>query len=1129
MENDMDLLKKQLKENIQKLIDANALEEAKALVEQYKNIAINDAEAYSMDAVILIMENKFAEAEEVLREGLNIDESNFDLNYNLAYIYEHKKDLKQALWYYNKSLYNCDNEDMSKEINEIINTIQQEHSIKTIENKKKIAFFVKQGMDSFLNDIINGISGEYETEKIVVTDFKQIDEGMQWADACWFEWCDELVIYGSNLPMAKEKKIICRLHSYEAFTDYPSKVNWNTVDKLVFVAEHIKNFVTDKFNINNEKVAVIPNGIDINKWTFKERKPGFNIAYVGYINYKKGPMLLLHTFKAIYDKNHRYKLYIAGKFQDDRDVLYFNQMIKEFGIEKNIVYEGWKDNLDEWLEDKNYILCTSILESQNMSVMQAMVKGIKPIVHNFVGAKTIYPKEYVWNTIDEAVSNLRSGEYNSYEYNDFIKQKYSLEKQTLSIINLLESIEKSIIKDPLVTVGILSYNYANYLQESIDSVLNQSYKNIEILVVDDFSTDGSRKIIENYEKKYKNIRGIYHDKNSGNAVKGFQEIIKESNGKYFTLLSADDFFADKNVIERYAYEFLLDEQLDYVYGNIKLYGGLKNKNEIWRYRDYSDDEIIYEIFRRKGSGVIPFSTGLFKTEFYRKNNLTWIEDKNNRVAGDTLNTLINIKYGWKRKHLDYNTICYRQHNNNMTYDLKNRIKSIISVMEYIINNFSEKIYLKDASWENLNLKLKKSKKAYLIGLNYYEAFIMYLNGQGMPWQHNLDFDSEQIKEFLQPLIDVSQKYLRMSLANSNIYANNINEVLKQLNKYKIDISINKNTKEYILQNEIVCTGNNLRRNLLDKYKNKYNNSNVTILIYSPLNGYWKYSFLSWKSVLNYMGIKVDIVYEINMNLDYSVYNTFITIGEGFYINNSLKNQSIRNIKDKIGIASKQNNNIRADLENIQLCKRFEFKFLISSMTNEANKSILSSWIESNINIVSIPFGFNPLINYPELTKKVYDYFFVGSNSYLKIGETKKYLLSILNNYENGILRGSSWGNSIQELEPKNSTFFYNRAKINLNYHLNIQKEFKNEINERTFIIGACGGFQLVDNPKLIFDVYTEDDLAIASDQYEYIEKFEYYLNKPLDRLEKSYNILITTYKNDYSLFNRLENILKLIV
>ncbi|MBC2418876.1 glycosyltransferase family 4 protein [Clostridium beijerinckii] len=306
-----------------------------------------------------------------------------------------------------------------------------------MKDRKKIAFFVKQGMDSFLGEIISRLEDEYETKKIIVTDYKQIDKGLEWADICWFEWCDELITYGSRHHLSENKKIICRLHSYEAFAKYIDNVKWDNVDRIIFVGENIKRFVIDRYKIDERKMVIIPNGVNIDEYTFKERKSGFNIAYVGYINYKKGPMLLLHTFKAIYDKDHRYKLYIAGQFQDDRDVLYFQQMIKEFGIEKNVCYEGWQDNLDKWLEDKNYILCTSILESQNMSVMQAMAKGIKPIIHNFVGAKGIYNNNYIWNTIDEAVEIINDKEYSSQEYRKFIKENYSLESQIKSLKQLL--------------------------------------------------------------------------------------------------------------------------------------------------------------------------------------------------------------------------------------------------------------------------------------------------------------------------------------------------------------------------------------------------------------------------------------------------------------------------------------------------------------------------------------------------------------------------------------------------------------------------------------------------------------------------------------------------------------------
>lgn len=488
MENELEKLTKQIKINIQKLINENKIDEAEKLIDNYYKINKNDIEIYSIKSIIFMMKNQLEEAEATLKKGIEIDRKNFDLYYNLAYLYEIKKNEELSNFYYQKAYNNCEDDEMKKSI---------KSHVKINENKHKIIFFVKPGMDSFLDDIINNLSKDYDAKKIIVTEYKQIDEGMEWADSCWFEWCDELLIYGSKQLIATKKNIVCRLHSYEAFTDYIREVNWEVVDKLIFVANHIKENVLKKIKLQEKKTCVIPNGVNLQKYSYKERKKGKNIAYVGYINYKKGPMLLLHAFKAIYDYDNSYKLYIAGKFQDERDVLYFNQMIKEFGLEKNIIYEGWQDNLDAWLENKNYIICTSILESQNMSVMQAMSKGIKPLVHNFVGAKTVYKNEYVWSSITELISKVSSEEYNSEEYREFIEKKYSFDEEIKNIDDVFPNSRND--NDSIYSIvykGQKINFYLPYSNDFIEKVIYSTNNFYEVQMLEDVKKRlGKNKII----------------------------------------------------------------------------------------------------------------------------------------------------------------------------------------------------------------------------------------------------------------------------------------------------------------------------------------------------------------------------------------------------------------------------------------------------------------------------------------------------------------------------------------------------------------------------------------------------------------------------------------------------------
>lgn len=68
---------------------------------------------------------------------------------------------------------------------------------------------------------------------------------------------------------------------------------------------------------------------------------------------------------------------------------------------------------------------------------------------------------------------------------------------------------------PLVSVIIPNFNHARYLPERIDSVLGQTYKNIEVIILDDCSTDNSRNIIKQYSKSPQITEIVYNEENSG--------------------------------------------------------------------------------------------------------------------------------------------------------------------------------------------------------------------------------------------------------------------------------------------------------------------------------------------------------------------------------------------------------------------------------------------------------------------------------------------------------------------------------------------------------------------------------------------------------------------------------------
>ena len=101
-------------------------------------------------------------------------------------------------------------------------------------------------------------------------------------------------------------------------------------------------------------------------------------------------------------------------------------------------------------------------------------------------------------------------------------------------------------KVPTVSVVVPVYNTAPYLKKCLDSLLHQTLDDIEIVVVDDGSTDGSDKIIDDYAQNFHQIIPI-HKKNGG-VASAYQAGIDKSRGKYIGFLDSDD-WVDKGMYQ----------------------------------------------------------------------------------------------------------------------------------------------------------------------------------------------------------------------------------------------------------------------------------------------------------------------------------------------------------------------------------------------------------------------------------------------------------------------------------------------------------------------------------------------------------------------------------------------------
>ena len=123
---------------------------------------------------------------------------------------------------------------------------------------------------------------------------------------------------------------------------------------------------------------------------------------------------------------------------------------------------------------------------------------------------------------------------------------------------------------PLVTVICLCYNHASFVIEALESVLDQTHPNVELIIADDFSTDNSVQVIENWLKQRPEIPFLVNNKNQGNT-KTFNKCLKIARGDYIIDLAADDVLKPNCIANQLeGFEKTTYKNVGLIYGNAAL-------------------------------------------------------------------------------------------------------------------------------------------------------------------------------------------------------------------------------------------------------------------------------------------------------------------------------------------------------------------------------------------------------------------------------------------------------------------------------------------------------------------------------------------------------------------------------
>jgi glycosyltransferase involved in cell wall biosynthesis len=272
---------------------------------------------------------------------------------------------------------------------------------------KKIAIIVQGGNDKFLAPIRDWFESRFEVRIIKGNNRDKIQEALNWADLTWVEWVQKVAVDVSK--MERKGKLVMRLHSFEAYTSLPAMVHWQKVDALLVVAPHVVDILSLRIaNITDlTKIFILPNCIDTDKFTIpaSKQKTG-KIAFVGQIRHTKNLPLVLQCFASAHRIDPTLTLHLAGEYDGgELEVmelaLYINHITHAMNLSGAVILHKQVEDIATWLADKDALISASIRESFGYNIGEAMASGVRPAIHNFPGAGSIFPEELIFNTVDQ--------------------------------------------------------------------------------------------------------------------------------------------------------------------------------------------------------------------------------------------------------------------------------------------------------------------------------------------------------------------------------------------------------------------------------------------------------------------------------------------------------------------------------------------------------------------------------------------------------------------------------------------------------------------------------------------------------------------------------------------------------
>ena len=357
-------------------------------------------------------------------------------------------------------------------------------------------------------------------------------------------------------------------------------------DKIVTLSEHAKSDIVSTYGLHRSDVIVVNPALAENFGQTKKKlerkylrdRYGLCSEYLFYpANFwrHKNHANLFRAMNLLKRSGFKTQLVLTGALFNERKDL--DDILHELGIKEMVKALGYvaQEDLEALIGNAKMMVFPSLFEGFGIPMLEAFKSGVpvccsdKTSLPEVAGDSALYFDAESPESISQAIKKLLTDPELS---NDLVKRgksrarKFSYKSSATTLYELFKSISVKekiapVNYGPLVSIITPSFNQGRFIEDTIKSVLNQTYKNIEYIVVDGESTDETLAILDKYSDRL-----LYFSERDDGQADAINKGIRKSKGQFLCYLNSDDTLEPTAVSYLVSY-LLAHPYVDVVYGD----------------------------------------------------------------------------------------------------------------------------------------------------------------------------------------------------------------------------------------------------------------------------------------------------------------------------------------------------------------------------------------------------------------------------------------------------------------------------------------------------------------------------------------------------------------------------------